>query len=449
MAQDNGTTGVPVELLRPGLYVRELDRPWVETPFLFQGFRILGAEELEALREYCRIVIIDDERSDAKALEAVRRDVVKQGHALAEEKSGPAKAQPAKATRPTPKRPSERARRRSVGVLFADAPNPDRKRFSTLVQAASAVRGDAQAAASDALVRARDGRMVDVARIETTVDELTDLVIEDPTASLWLTRMRERDEAMAVHAVNTTVLGLTLGAHLGIERRGLRRLALGALLHDVGKTTVPRELLEKPDALSERELARVREYPQAGYELVAESGQVHTESLEVIRLHRERWDGGGYPRGLRGEMIPRKALIVGLADAYDTMTSRRPWAEAVTPDKALHELYANAAQEFSVDLVQEFIRCMGIFPVGSVVELDNGARGIVVGARPGGGLWPTILMVRTPDGEPYRKRLLVNLGAEVRRSREDGPRRIARSIDASASGIDVARLVAREFGLAA
>ncbi len=449
MAQDNGTTGVPVELLRPGLYIRELDRPWVETPFLFQGFRILGAEELEALREYCRIVIIDDERSDPKALEAVRREVVKQGHALAAGASAPAEAQPAKATRPTPKRPSERARRRSVGVLFAATENPDRKRFSTLVQAAGAARGDAQAAAGDALARARDGRMVDVARIETTIDELTELVIEDPTASLWLTRMRERDESMAVHAVNTTVLALTFGAHLGIDRRGLRRLGIGALLHDVGKTTVPRELLEKPDELTDRELARVREYPQAGYELVADSGKVHTESLEVIRLHRERWDGRGYPRGLRGEMIPRKALIVGLADAYDTMTSRRPWAEAVAPDKALHELYANAAREFSVDLVQEFIRCMGIFPVGSVVELDNGARGVVVGARPGGGLWPTILMVRTPDGEPYRKRLLLNLGAEVRRSRDDTPRRIARSIDASASGIDVSRLVAREFGLAA
>jgi HD-GYP domain-containing protein (c-di-GMP phosphodiesterase class II) len=448
MARDNGTTGVPVELLRPGLYVRELDRPWVETPFLFQGFRIVGAEELEALREYCRIVIIDDERSDAKALEAVRREVVKQGRALGAG-SAPVEAQPTKASRPTPKRPSERARRRSVGVLFAEAQNPDRKRFSTLVQAASAARGDAQAAVSDALARARDGRMVDVARIENTVDELTDLVIEDPTASLWLTRMRERDEGMVVHAVNTTVLALALGAHLGIERRGLRRLGLGALLHDVGKTTLPRELLEHPGELSEKELARVREYPQAGYELVADSGKVHTESLEVIRLHRERWDGRGYPRGLRGEMIPRNALIVGLADAYDTMTSRRPWAEAVAPDKALQELYANAAQEFSVELVQEFIRCMGIFPVGSVVELDNGARGVVVGARPGGGLWPTILMVRTPDGEPYRKRLLLNLGAEARRSRDDGPRRIARSVEASASGIDVSRLVAREFGLAA
>lgn len=291
--------------------------------------------------------------------------------------------------------------------------------------------------------------MVDVARMESTVDELTGLVIEDPTASLWLTRMRERDEGMAVHAVNTTVLALTLGVYLGIDRRGLRRLGLGALLHDVGKTTLPRELLEKPDALTERELRLVREYPQSGYELVADSGTVHTESLEVIRMHRERWDGRGYPQGIRGEMIPRKALIVGLADAYDTMTSWQPWASAVAPDKALHELYANAAHEFSVDLVQEFIRCMGIFPVGSVVELDNSARGVVVGTRPGGGLWPTILMVRTPDGEPYRKRLLLNLGAEVRRSRDDGPRRIARSIEASASGIDVGQLVAEEFGLAA
>lgn len=446
MVADRNTTGVPVDMLRPGLYVRELDRPWVETPFFFQGFHIVGEEELAALRTYCRVVFIDPARSDPSALKATRSELEARTP-FAEAPAGP-EPQPAPATAARVRRPSERARRRSVGVLFAPTPNPDRKRFATLVQAAGAARQEAHGAMDEALARAHEGGMIDVARVQAAAEELTDLVIEDSTASLWLTRLREHDESIAAHSVNTAVLALALGAHLEMDRRSLRRLGTGALLHDIGKMTIPAAVLQKPEPLTAEENELVRRHPQAGYDLVAASGKVHSDALEIIRLHHERWSGHGYPLGLRGEMIPRKALIAGLADAYDAMTSRRPYAPAMPPDKALHELYGSAEREFGVDLVQAFIRCLGVFPVGSVVELDNGARGIVVGARPGGGLWPTVLMVRTPDGAPLRKRLLVNLGAEPKR-RDSSVRRIARSIPASASGIDVARIVAEEFGLAA
>ena len=448
MVADTNTMGVPVELLRPGLYVRELDRPWIETPFFFQGFQIVGDEELSALRAYCRVVFIDVGRSEPTALQATRSELQARAPLDPALSAPEPEPQPDPQASPGPKRPSERARRRSVGVLFAPTPSPDRKRFATLVQAAGAARHEASSAMTAALAQARDGGMMDLSRVQGAAEELTELVVEDPTASLWLTRLREHDQDTAAHSVNTAVLALALGAHLEMDRRDLRRLGTGALLHDIGKMTVPQEILQKADALTDEESELVRRHPQAGYDLVTASGKVHTESLEIIRLHHERWGGHGYPLGLRGEMIPRKALMTGLADAYDAMTSRRPYAAALPPEKALHELYGDAERQFSVELVQAFIRCLGIFPVGSVVELDNGARGIVVGAQPGGGLWPTILMVRTPDGEPLRKRLLVNLGAESKRRNTAG-RRIARSIPASASGIDVARIVAEEFGAAA
>jgi len=148
-----------------------------------------------------------------------------------------------------------------------------------------------------------------------------------------------------------------------------------------------------------------------------------------------------------GETIPRHALIMGLVDSYDAMTSDRPYREAMSPEKALQELYSQADQEFTVELVQDFIRCIGIFPAGSVVELDNGAHGVVVGSKPGSGLWPTILMVRNPDGDLYRKRLLLNLAAEARRVRDGKGRHIRRAVEPSASGIDVSRIVQQEFGL--
>jgi len=139
---------------------------------------------------------------------------------------------------------------------------------------------------------------------------------------------------------------------------------------------------------------------------------------------------------------------MGLVDSYDAMTSERPYREAMTPEKALQTLYSEADQHFTVELVQEFIRCLGIFPAGSVVELDNGAHGVVVGSKPGSGLWPTILMVRNPDGDRYRKRLLLNLAAEAKRARDGKGRHIKRAVEPSSSGIDVARIVQEEFGLA-
>jgi putative nucleotidyltransferase with HDIG domain len=450
MTAETTSTRVPVDMLRPGLFVRELDRPWVETPFLFQGFRILADEEVQVLRAYCRVVVVDDERSAPAALASTRSELDAGSPPAADAAAEPlSEPQPAPTGRGGPKRPSERARRRSVGALFEDTANPDRKRFATLVQAAGAARRVAQGAVGEALERARQGGAIDVAGVQTAVEEVTERVIEDPTASLWLTRLRAHHEGTATHSVNTTVLALALGAYLGMDRRALRRLGTGALLHDIGKTTLPAELLQKAGPLTDAEAAEVRCHPQVGYELANASGQLHTASLEVIRLHHERWRGQGYPLGLSGETIPRNALIVGLADAYDAMTTRRPYAEAVAPDQALQALYAQADQTFSVELVEAFIRCLGIFPVGSVVELDNGARGVVVGAQAGGGLWPTVLMARTPDGEPLRKRLLVNLGAAPKRGDSGGGRRIARAIAAATSGIDVPRIVAEEFGHAA
>lgn len=444
MTAHEKAAAVPVDLLCTGLYVVELDRPWIETPFLFQGFRIACEEELQVLREYCRLVYVDPRRSERQAIENLKVAAAQRRRQRSDEA-----AKQAEPVAPRFSMPSKRALEKSAGVLFDDTIEPDRKRFSTQVRAAVMARHQATQAVTDAMRQARMGRSLDLIATSQAVERMVALTLADPSALLWLNQLQEHNDREARHAVNTCVLALAFGVHLDMGNRDLRRLGLGALLHDIGKTRIPPKLLDKTEPLNERETDILRRHPELGYELLVDAGQVDRQVLEMVRLHHERWQGQGYPFGMLGETIPRHALIVGLVDSYDAMTSERPHRRAMTPEQALQELYSMAATHFGVELVQSLIRCLGIFPVGSVVELDNGAHGVVVGSRPGGGLWPTVLLVRNPDGEFYRKRLLINLMAEAQRSRDNRSRRIRRGVEPSAAGIDVASIVGSEFGLAA
>ena len=442
MTAQEKPAAVPVELLCTGLYVVKLDRPWIETPFLFQGFRIGGDEDLQVLREYCRRVYIDVRRSERRALETLKAAVAQRKR---RQKPGAAKAEVAGARLAMP---TARALEKSAGVLFGDAIMPDRKRFGALVQAAVVARQQATEAVADALQKARMGRSLDVVATRQAVERMAELVTTDPSASLWLNQLREHSDREARHAVNTCVLALAFGVHLGMSGRDLRRLGTGALLHDIGKTRIPPRLLDKAGPLTDQEWDLVKRHPEEGYELLAATGHVDREVLDMVRLHHERWRGQGYPYGMLGETIPQNALIIGMINSYDAMTHDRPYRSAVTPETALQTLYSDAAHTFGVELVQALIRCLGIFPVGSVVELDNGAQGVVVGSRPGGGIWPTVLLVRNPDGEPYRKRVLLNLMAEAQQRRGGNARRVRRAVESGESGIDVSAIVAQEFGLA-
>lgn len=444
MTTHDKAAAVPVDLLCTGLYIVALDRPWIETPFLFQGFRVACEEELQVLREYCRLVYVDPRRSERQAIETLKV-------AAAQRKRRKAAETPDQSYAVTPRfsMPSKRALEKTAGVLFDDTIEPDRKRFGTQVRAAVVSRHQATQAVTEALRQARMGRAVDMVATGQAVERMAALVLADPSALLWLNQLKEHNDREARHAVNTCVLSLAFGVHLGMSNRELRRLGTGALLHDIGKARIPPELLDKAGPLTDHEAEVMRRHVEHGHDLLVNTGQVDRQVLEIVRLHHERWQGQGYPFGMLGETIPRHALIVGLVDSYDAMTSERPYRAAMTPEQALQELYSEAATHFGVDLVQSLIRCLGIFPVGSTVELDNGAHGLVVGSRPGGGLWPTVLLVRNPDGELYRKRLLINLMAEAQRTRDNKSRRVRRGVEPSAAGIDVAGIVGSEFGLEA
>lgn len=428
-----GKLRLPVHNLCKGLYVVELDRPWLGTPFLFQGFRIESDEELSTLRSYCQEVFVDPVRSDAEALAEAEQGLAR--HAPKAEIQLPAMAQG---------RPSLAERDRVDA--FGDTAFPEREKFRDMVRVAHEARSQARDAVHSAMDDTRLGHAVDVPALRTAVSKMTQSVIGNASAALWLTTLKNISEYTAIHCINVCVLALAFGRHLGLPVRELRSIGLGSLLHDVGKAKTPAEILDKPGALTDEEFEIIKRHPEDGYRMVSEAGHVSSQALDIIRLHHERINGGGYPLGLSGDQISRYVRIVSIVDVYDAMTTNRSYQDAKSPDMALKVLYEGRGRSFDDELVTQFIRCIGIFPVGSLVELDTGAIGLVVASSTNAHLQPTVLMLRTPDGEPYDKRLLVNLAALGDDERRLG-RRIVRGLDAASTGIDIASVAREEFGL--
>jgi len=430
---------IPVEALHLGLYVSDLDRPWVETPFLFQGFELQAEEDLATLREQCRHVYVDVQRSRSDAVAAMRQMLARNSE----------QAVPARPRAENDAEPSARGQRRKPAKpnAFGDARYPDAERFVPLIEKADESRREARRLVDSAMSDSRLGRMVDVQGAREYIEDLVHMVSEDASAALWLTNLKDRDEYTSIHCVNVCVFALTLGRHMGLDTEALKRLGVGALLHDVGKTMTPDEVLNKPGPLTADEFEIVKRHPEDGYRIIRDSGSISREALEVIRYHHERISGQGYPAGLQGDELPLHVLIAGLVDSYDAMTSDRTYQRGSPPDRVLQGMYNKAPDMFGLDLVQEFIRCVGIFPVGSLVELDNGALGVVVASRPEARLQPTIVLVRGPAGESYDERTLLNLAARASRGERAAANRIRRAVEPGSAGVDVKRIVAEEFGL--
>lgn len=209
---------------------------------------------------------------------------------------------------------------------------------------------------------------------ESLVDEL----LSSPDLLLSVVEIRTFDNYTFVHSVNTCILSVMAGIALGLERSKLLELAVGALLHDLGKMFVPLEILRKPTRLDADEVAQVQAHTERGYHILRD--QIGLLSAHVAYQHHERCDGSGYPRGLKRDEIIPYAKIVAVADSFDAMTTDRPYSRAMYPDEATGALLKEAPAKYDYQCVISVTRCVSVYPVGSAVTLETGEVGEVVGA---------------------------------------------------------------------
>ncbi len=363
MSSEN-TKKVNVGDLRVGMYVCKLDRDWLDTPFLLQGFHIEEEEDIDIIGEYCDYVWIDDDKTIQKfspfssnvgtaAQIRPRTDPLDYEVPLAEE------------------------HRRVMGT-FRQARNLTKTLLDDI----------------------RLGGVINTEKAKETVNDCVQSVIRHPDALLWMSKMRDENEYTAEHCLNVCILAIAFGRQLGLNEQELQNLGLCGLLHDVGKVKIPPEILNKPAALTTKEMRMMMAHTVHGRNLLLSSPGIYSGAVDVAYSHHERIDGRGYPRQLPARSISRFSRIIAIVDAYDAMTADRCYQPAKTSTEAMKIIYQARGTHFDEELALKFLRTVGLYPPGSIVELYSGEIGIVIETNQRFRHLPRILLVRDADKQP-------------------------------------------------
>jgi putative nucleotidyltransferase with HDIG domain len=394
--------------LEVGMYVSGLDRPWLETPFATQGFRIESRDQIDRLRQYCDYVLVDKVKSHQTA-QALQRKVR-----------------------------NERRRVPVSGIFkgreikpYADAADWREEHPRAKVALNSLVRD-----IDDIFDHVSDGGKINVMRLKRSVDPIIDSISRNPDACLWVARLKQHDQYTYQHSLGASIWAVSLGRQLGLPKRDLRSLAVGGLLMDVGKLRVDPELLRAERPLDEPEREHLRSHVTFGVEILLDSGVINKDVIDMVAHHHERFDGSGYPNGLSGEEIPPMARIAAIVDTYDAMTSNRSHAPADSPSNALRLLYKNRDIHFQAELVEAFIQAVGIYPAGTLVELSSGEVGVVVAEYRTRRLRPKVLVLLDGAKRRLREPRIVDLMAESA-ANASVQLDIARSLEPGAYDIDL------------
>ncbi|QKQ25369.1 HD-GYP domain-containing protein [Candidatus Reidiella endopervernicosa] len=257
----------------------------------------------------------------------------------------------------------------------------------------------------DGMQNAYDKLIVDVAtnkkinipQLKQAIVPMVDSVIRNPDALILLTRLKSIDAYAYLHAMSCAVLAVAMGRHIGLPKTMLQELALGAALFDIGRARINHELLTRPRRLSDDEMVEVRKHVDYAVEMVKRNGHISASAVHMIETHHERHDGSGYPEGLKGEEIPLFGRIAGIVDCYDAITTTRPHAKPVSPDEAIRLLYQWRDIDFQGAIIEQFIQVIGIYPVGTIVQLSDGRVGIVVAQHLEARLRPVVMVLMESD----------------------------------------------------
>lgn len=347
---------VSVRDLRIGMFVSALDRDWLGTSFLLQGFFIRDESDIEELGKFCSYVYVlgvgkarFDEPVDFESGELIGR-------------------KPEKYT----------------------IRNPLKKEF---VEVRRIVK-NARSFVDSMLKDVSNNKSVAVEDARAVVIESVESVIRHPDAAAFVTKLRGQDDYTAEHCMNVCMLAIVFGRKLGLRKQQLINLGLCGLLHDAGKARIPLEILNKPGRLTGQEYEIMRTHTTLGMELLSEKKGMYQEAIEVAYAHHERPDGTGYPRGLPAENITLFTKIISIVDAYDAITGDRVYAKGRPSTEALRIIFETAGEQFDRGLALAFIQTVGIYPPGMLVELVNGMVAIVVDTADTPKHLPIICVVR-------------------------------------------------------
>ncbi len=371
---------IGIDQLKPGMFVHDLNCGWLDHPFLKSSFFVGKEETIAKIRSIgIRELYIDTIKGAdvvaARTQKEVNDDLERQLQALAEKKQD--KPQVAELSEETAK-----ARR---------------------------LHDEANRIVRHMMEDVRMGAQIEVERVEPMVENMVDSIFRNQNALLPLARLKTHDNYTFEHSVSVCALLVAFGRTLKLPREVIKDLGLGGLLHDVGKARVPDQILNKPGKLSDDEFARMQAHVSEGTGILRQSERIPPIALQVTAEHHERFDGSGYPGRMQGKSISLYGQMAAIVDVYDAISSERVYHKGMQPTQALKKLLEWSEHHFDPQLVQSFIRSVGIYPCGALVRLESGRLGVVLEQNEGNLLEPVVRVFYRADKQYYIPPEVINL----------------------------------------
>lgn len=363
---------IDVTELKVGMYVSKLDRPWLETSFLFQGFELINTDDINAVQQQCEHVYID----------VARQKKIDITHYQA---------------RNTPF---------SKGWLEKSNPPKKKSSFSEEFAYSESVYHHTSSIVKSFMEDIAFGRPVNVEIAKKAVSECVESIMKSPDALMWLSQLKNADEYTSQHSMNVCIFSITLGRRLGLSVAELEDIGLCGLMHDIGKMKIPQTVLSKQGRFEPEELSLMRSHATEGWKLLMASNDIPGCVIDAAYGHHERLDGKGYPRGLTENQIHPYTRIVTITDMYDAITSDRVYKKSRTHLEAINIMTNNIGNKLDSGLVIKFIECLGIYPPGNIVEMTNGEVAVVIEVNDEKKLKPKVTMLLDEDKKQVKPRFV-------------------------------------------
>jgi HD-GYP domain-containing protein (c-di-GMP phosphodiesterase class II) len=436
---------IPIDVAKvaEGMYVSKLDRPWLETPFIFQGFEIREQAEIDMLQRYCSIVYIDVERGKLTD-DQVRRliQMQRQPRAPRPQPARRTSSEPGKLVRWLQKLLTRLGLYRQAATLASGG--QEGYGIQTTVRAEAAAARDAYQALAkhhkQLMDRATIRGNVEMDVLRRAVQPAIDSVLRNPNALAWQVFSRKRSSENYNRSVGTAIWCLMFGRHLNFDRDMLEELAMGGMLLDIGNSMLPKSIAATSGAISEEHRNMLRQHVEFGAKILEASQGVVQTVADMARCHHERFDGSGYPQGMHGNQIPPFGRIAGIADCYDAMTSETPYSKPMAAYDAARALNEMRGKDFAAEVVEQFLATMGMFPVASLVELNDGSVAVVLEQNPINVLRPKVLLLLDANKAPLPQPRVVEMRDLPLDATQSGALWIVSGHEHGAFGIDPAQI---------
>jgi HD-GYP domain-containing protein (c-di-GMP phosphodiesterase class II) len=365
--------------LRVGMAIHDLDCGWMEHPFVRAKFVLSSEDEIRKITSAgIRGVVIDC----SKGYDVEAAPTLAEAQAQTEEE---------------------------VAAIAAIPVRPLRTTLGEEMERASGVRRQAVNLVRTVMQDARLGKAVEMENVSPIVENITESILRNSGALLSLMRIKTKDDYTFLHSVSVCTLLVAFCRSRGMDEETIYQAGIGGLLHDTGKALVPDAILNKPGRLTDEEFAIIKKHPRDGYDILRQTPGIGAIPLDITLHHHERRDGSGYPEMQGESQISELAQMAAIVDVYDAITSDRCYHKGMSAAEALRKIYEWSKFHFNPVLAQEFMRCVGIYPVGTMVMLQSGRLGVVVEPHETNLLTPKVNVFFNTKTETYIKPQMVDL----------------------------------------